>query len=257
MPKKAIPLSFEIARCPCIAQGCEGMFYSVQNAKRHIRQFHPELVNSKAFKGLREKNRRVKRKCTFCKKDYDPCAVSRHQITCKAKKHLENHEAEGEEKAFVHRVDKVDQLGLSFARGAEQVLTQYKQWASKNTMAAQNTVDVYGRKLKQIFEFWEETVPNFVVDKLLYMHESQTTLPYLTPYLPSEKSPATQKIAIQAYLHLIKFLRERVNTMYTGAGAAVPIVERVAILQILTECEDVKQRLLWDHKICKGFKKKN
>jgi hypothetical protein len=44
--------------------------------------------------------------------------------------------------------------------------------------------------------------------------------------------------------------------MYTGAGAAVPIVERVAILQILTECEDVKQRLLWDHKICRASRRR-
>jgi hypothetical protein len=138
---------------------------------------------------------------------------------------------------------KKPQSESDFAQGGEQVLAHYKLWATMNHMAKGSITGLYWRKLRQIFGYWEETMPNFVVDKLLYMYESQTTFQTLNFYLPTEKSTSAQKVAIQSYLHLIKFLRERVTTIYAGAGQDVPIVERAAILDNLNMCEVIKHCL--------------
>ena len=77
----------------------------------------------------------------------------------------------------------------------------------------------YSRKLSIIFKFFEENIPNFLVDKLILPLENNTHFPPLDSYLDKSRTVGDKATSIKTYRYLGLLVLDLLGQQY-GAGDA-------------------------------------
>ena len=128
--------------------------------------------------------------------------MTKHKKHCKGK----------DVPATVETEQPTNEVPKGFAKGGEHFKPIFKAFLVASGLASVNS---YFNKGVKVLEFYETVDKKFYVDKLLYMMDTNCTLPPLSIYLKRDgATDADRKTAITAYKYICRTLVEQHETRY-------------------------------------------
>ena len=177
----------EKAACPV----CSEQFSRRLTAIRHLQKKHP-MPAEEAGRLILEIPT-VRKECRKCGRWLTN--LKKHSKKCAGQMNVPNEAVPASNQADVPK---------DFGTGGQVIMPRFKAYLQKRL--AKRTASQYFNKMNAVATFWESSVPNFKVDKLLFPLETSTLVPSVLRYIEgAEDSDAI--VAMKAYKNFVAYLK--------------------------------------------------
>ena len=168
---------------------CSTFFSRRYSVIDHMRKKHPMPEDE-----LNDQIKNIPTVLTECKK----CGLWKTNITTHHKSCKGNLDK--------HATQQSTEVPIAFLPGGQKIMPMFEDYLKEGDRLSKRTVNQYLHKIVKVGKVWEQEIRNFLLDKLIYPLETQTTLPSLLSYTKAAED-CDAIVAIKAYKHFAAFLK--------------------------------------------------